>query len=120
MIFIRDDIPSRLLTKHVFPDLFKVNLLSWTLKKLSVYFLEHISRHLKKDIYYSNNLDTALDLYSHYDKKLLVGDTNTKVLDSALSFFLYKHELENLVKDKTCLKNANNSSTITFFWLIIL
>ena len=59
----------------------------------------------QSDSYYFNNLDTTLDLYSHYDKKLLVVDFNTKVSD-VLSTFLYQHDLENLVKDKTCFKNA--------------
>ena len=55
-------------------------------------------------------------MYSHYDKKLLVGDFNTEVLD-VLSIFLYQHDLENLVKDKTCFKNANNPSTINLFFI---
>ena len=29
-----------------------------------------------------------------------------------LSIFVYQHDLENLVKNKTCFKNANNLSTI--------
>ena len=61
-----------------------------------------------------NNLDKALDLYSHYDKKLLVGDFNTEVSD-VLSIFLYEHDLGNLAKDKTCFKKANNRSTIDLF-----
>ena len=45
---------------------------------------------------------------------LLVGDFNTEVSD-VLNIFLYQHDLENLVKDKTCFKNANNPSTIDLF-----
>ena len=81
---------------------------------LSGYFLEHITLHLKVTHYYFNNLNKALDLYSHYDKNLLVGDFNTEVSD-VLSIFLYQHDLENLAKDKTCFKNANNPSTIDLF-----
>ena len=47
-------------------------------------------------------------------KKLLVGDFNTEVSD-VLSIFLYQYDLENLVKDKTCIKNPNNPSTIDLF-----
>ena len=61
----------------------------------------------------------ALDSYSHYDKKLLVGDFNTEVSRfssfDVSSTFLYQHDLENLVKEKTCFKNAKNSSTIDLF-----
>ena len=68
----------------------------------------------QSDSNYFNNLDKALDFYSHYDKKLLVGDFNTEVSD-VLSIFIYQHDLENLFKDKTCFKNANNPSTIDLF-----
>ena len=53
-------------------------------------------------------------MYSHYDKKLLVGDFNTGLSD-VLRIFLYQHDLENLVKDKTYFKNANNPSTVDLF-----
>ena len=53
-------------------------------------------------------------MYSHYDKKLLVGDFNTDVSD-VLSIFLYQNDLENLAEDKICVKNANNPSTIDLF-----
>ena len=39
---------------------------------------------------------------------------NTEVPD-VLSIFLYQHDLENLVTDKTCFKNANNPGTIDIF-----
>ena len=32
-----------------------------------------------------------------------------------MSIFLYQHDLENLFKDKTCFKNANNSNTTDAF-----
>ena len=70
----------------------------------------------QKDSYYFNNLDKALDLYSHYDKKLSVGDFNTEVSDNFFSTIPYQHDLENLAKDKTCFKNANNPSVIDFFF----
>ena len=64
----------------------------------------------QSDSYYFKNLDKALDLYSHYDKK---RDFNTEVSDVS-SFFLYQHDLENFVKDETCLKNANPSAIDLF------
>ena len=70
----------------------------------------------QKDSYYFNNLDKALDLYSHCDKKLSVGDFNTEVSDNVFSTIPYQHDLENLAKDKTCFKNANNPSVIDFFF----
>ena len=66
-------------------------------------------------------LDKALDLYSHYDKNLLVGDFDTKISANIWRSFLYQHGLKNFFKDKTCFKNVNNpSSTIDLFWPILL
>ena len=114
MIFIRDDIPSRMLTKHVFPDDIEGLFIELNFRKAK--WLPFGTYHplTQNDLYYFNNLDKALDLYSHYYKKLLVGDFNTEVSD-VLSTFLYQHDLENLVKEKTCFKNANNPSTIDLF-----
>ena len=74
----------------------------------------------QKDSYYFNNLDKALDLHSHYDKKLSVGDFNTEVSGNVFSTIPYQHDLENLAKDKTCFKNANNPSVIDFFFLLTI
>ena len=114
MIFIRDDIPSRVLTKHVFPDDIEGLFIELNFRKAKWLLFGTYHPPSQSDSYYFNNLDKALDLYSHYDKKLLVGDFNTKVSD-VLSIFLYQHDLENLVKDKTCFKNANNPSIIDLF-----
>ena len=114
MIFIRDDIPSRVLTNHVSPDDIEGLLIELNFRKAKRLLFGTYHPPTQSNSYYFNNLDKALELYSHYDKKLLVGDFNTEVLD-VLSIFLYQHDLENLVKDKTCSKNANNPSAIDLF-----
>ena len=114
MISIHDDIPSRVLAKHVFPDDIEGFLIELNFRKTKWLLLGTYHPPTQSDSYYFNNLDRALDFYSDYDKKLLVGDFNTEVSD-VLSIFLYQHDLENLAKDKTCFKNANNPSTIDLF-----
>ena len=47
MIFIRDDIRSRLIMKHVFQDDIEGYLLSLILETFSGYYLERITDHLK-------------------------------------------------------------------------
>ena len=114
IIFIRDYIPSRVLTKHVFPDDIKGLFIELNFRKAKWLLFGTYHPPTQSGSYYFNNLDKALDLYSRYDKKLLVGDFNTEVSD-VLSIFLYQHDLKNLVKDRTCFKNANNPSTIDLF-----
>ena len=103
-----------MLTKHVFPDDIEGLFIELNFRKAKWLLFGIYHPPTQSDSYYFNNLDKALDLYSHYDKQLLVGDFNTEVSD-VLSIFLYQHDLENLVKDKTCFKNANNPSTIDLF-----
>ena len=62
--------------------------------------------------YYFNYLDKALDTYSNYEKVLLVEDFNTEITEHYIECFLYKHELRNLVKEKTCFKNMQNPSCV--------
>ena len=53
-----------------------------------------------------------LTLYSNYENVLLVGDFNTEITEYYIESFLYKHELSNLVKEKTCFENMQNPSCI--------
>ena len=124
MIFICD-IPSRLLRKHVFSDDTEGLFIKLNFRKAQRLLFGTYHPPSQKDSYYFDNFDKALDLYSHYDKaldlyshydkKLSVRDFNTEVSDSILSTILYQHDLEDLVKDKTCFKNANNPSVIDLF-----
>ena len=104
MIFIHDD----------FPDDIEGLFIELNFRKAKWLLFETYRSQTQSDSYYFNNLDKAFDLYSHYYKKLLVGDFNTEVSD-VLSIFFYQHDLENLVKEKTCFKNANNPSIIDLF-----
>ena len=115
MIFICDDIPSILLTKHVFSDDIEGLFIKLNFRKVQWLLFGTYQPPSQKDSYYFNNLDKALDLYIHYDKKLLVGDFSTEVSDNILSTILYQHVLENLVKDKICFRKPNNPSVVDFF-----
>ena len=94
MIFIRDYILSRVLTKHVFPDDIEDLFIELNFRKVKWLLFGTYHPPTQSDSYYFNNLDKALDLYSHYGKKLLVGDFDTEISD-VLSIFLYQHDLEN-------------------------
>ena len=87
MIFTRDDIPNRVLTKHVFPNDIEGLFIELNFRKTKWLLFGTYHPPTQSDSYYFNNLDKALNLYSHYDKKLLVGDFNTEVSD-VLSIFL--------------------------------
>ena len=46
---------------------------------------------------YNTTLDKAIDVYSHYEKILLVGDFNGEISEFCLDYLLYQHELKDLV-----------------------
>ena len=64
----------------------------------------------QNDLYFFDNLDKALDIYSCYEKVLLIGDFNAEVNEPLVDSFLYEHDLDNLVKEKTGFKNIDNPS----------
>ena len=64
------------------------------------------------DIYYFDNLDKAYETYSSYEKRLLIGDFNTETSEPRIDSFIYEHDLQNLVKEKTCFKSVENPSCI--------
>ena len=101
--------------KHIFPDDIEGLFIELNSAKTKWFLFGTYHRTTQSDSYYFNNLDKALDLYNNYDKNLLGGDFTSEV-SNVLSIFLYQHDLENLVKDKTCFKNAIFPSTIDLFF----
>ena len=72
-------------------------------------------RPSQNDHYFFENLDTTIDVYSNYEKVLLVGDFKAEISEVCSDSFLYQHELKNLVKEKTYFKNVSNPSCIDLF-----
>ena len=108
MIFVKEDIPRKLLlTKHNFPsdveDLF-VELI-FTKPK----WLWH--QPAQNDQYFFNCIDKALDSYSTY--VLLAGDFNAEDGEPCLSNFLYQHDLYIVVNDITLLMISGKMTEYT-------
>ena len=62
-------------------------------------FLGHVSKGL--DNYLAN-----------YDNILLLGDFNSTMSEKPMKDFCELYDLQNLIKDPTCYKNASNPSSI--------
>ena len=114
VIFIRDDIPSRVLTKHVFLGNIEGLFIELNFRKAKWLLFETYHPPTQSDSYYFSNLDKALDLYSYYDKTLLVGDFATEVLD-VLSTFFTNMTLKTLSKIKPASKMQIILAPLTFF-----
>ena len=60
--------------KHVFPDDIEGLFIELNFRKIKWFLFGTYYPPTQSDSCYFNNLDKALDLDSHNDKKLLVGD----------------------------------------------
>ena len=112
MIYIRKNIPSKLLEKHNFSDDIEGLFVEFNFRKLKWLLFGTYHPPSQNYIYYFNQLDKAIDTYNNYDKILLIGDFNIETTEPCLESFLYEHDLQNLVKENTCFKSVENSSCI--------
>ena len=114
MIYICEDIPSKLLDKHVFPNYMEGLSVESNVRKCKRLFFGTYHLPSQINIYYFDNLDKAFDTYSSHEKGLLIGDFNTEISESHIDSLLNEHELHNLVKEKTCFMSVHNPSYIDF------
>ena len=70
----------------------------------------------QEDQYFFNHLGNAPERNTqNYEIILLVGDLNAENIKPCLSEFVYQHNAENIVKEKTCFKSLTNPSRIDLF-----
>lgn len=73
----------------------------------------YISPSQSISVIFFNQLGFALGTHRHtYETLLLAVDLNAEETDPCMSEFLTNYDSQNLVKDKTCLKNPENPRCI--------
>ena len=113
LLYIRDDIPARLLsssnkTESIFVEI-NFRKKKWLICVSYNPHKSNISNHL-------HHLSKGLDNYiRNYDNILLLGDFNSEFLEPCLNDFCDIYNLKNLVKETTCFKNPDNPSCIDLF-----
>ena len=116
LIYIRDDIPCKELSKHKFPVDIEGIFIEINLRKTKWLILGTYRPPNQSVDYFFENVGKALDIYSQkYDKFLLCGDFNSQHTESSLSEFLLKYNSKNLFMEKTCFKNPENPRCIDLF-----
>ena len=112
LLYIREDIPARLLTISL-PKDFEGSLVKSNLRKKDVLMCcsynpakSNISSHLSL-------IGRSVDSYMFsYDNFLVIGDVNSEISEMAMSDFCETQNLQNLVKDPTCYKNPSKPTCI--------
>ena len=111
-VYVREDIPSKLLSKHCFKNDIEGLFVEVNLRKIKWFLGGIYHPPSQPDQYFFDSLDKALDISCSYEKVVLVGDFDAKIGETCLDNFLFQHELQSINKEPTCFKNAHNPSCI--------
>ena len=119
MFYLREDIPSKLLTKHKLSKTFEAIFVEINLRKtkfliVGTYHSTHPEYGTTNTAYFEQ-MGFALDAYSSYDNFLLAGDFNIQEGECSIQNFLDEFHAKKLVKEVTCFKNIENPSCIDLF-----
>ena len=116
LIYVREDIPCKQLTKHILPDDIEGIFVEISLRKTKWLLFGGYRPPRQQAEYFLKHVNYALDTYRQtFDKFLLAGDFNIEETDPIMSEFLFKNVSKNLLQQKTCFKSTNNSSCIDLF-----
>ena len=113
LLYVREDIPSKLLKGTEFKGNLEAMFVEINLRKkkwlLSCSYnpqKSEIRKHL-------GAVGKNLDLYSSkYENFILLGDFNVEPTEDAMEEFMKAYNLKNLVKGPTCFKNPDKPSCI--------
>ena len=110
LLYIREDIPSKLQNSDLSIEGFFVEIRLWKKTWLlcrSCNPKKHlIANHLNC---IGRNLDSQLGQYENF---ILMGDFNVEPNDATMKNFCQIYGCKNIVKDKTCFKNPINPTCI--------
>ena len=126
MIYVREDIPTKIVDLQTFPDVpFDNNdnlgpiegiFMEINLRKAKWLLFGSYHRPRQCDNYYFDKVTHALDFYAKkYENFLPTGDFNIEEHQPALNSFLTQHNSKNLVKVNTCFKSIENPRCIDLF-----
>ena len=116
MLYIREDIPSRLLTEYKPPENVECLFVEINIRKKKWLLCCSYNPHKNNISNHLHHLNKGLDVYlKHYDNLLILGDLNSDLKDGCLNAFSNVNNLKSLNKEPTCFKNPNNPSCIDLF-----
>ena len=113
MLFVREDIPSKLLPNidpsgNIENIVVEINLRSkkWLISGSYNPNVSHIQNH-------TVNLSKNLDFYSSkYENFIVIIDFNAEMTNNYLDEFCASYNLKNLIKQPTCFKYPDNATLI--------
>ena len=107
IIYVRDDIPSKLLTKHILPDDIEGLFVELNFRKRKWLLMGAYHLPSQNGSYFLEHLNKGLDIYSNYEKVLLREDFNSEMTEPCMNSFLYQHDMTSLVKKNIYILKAS-------------
>ena len=114
IIYVREDIPSKLLTSFCFTNVIEGIFVEINFRKSKWLLCGTYNPPSQCDQYFFDSISLGLDFFCIYEKILLVGDFNAKIGEAVFDHFLDQYDLKAVNKEPTCYKNVNNPSRIDF------
>ena len=93
MIYVRDDIPSKMLTKHNLPEDIQTGFIELNFCICKWLLCATYRAPSQNHDYFSDNIDKCLDVYSTYERIALAGDFNAQVCEKLILFYTKKNLL---------------------------
>ena len=106
LVYIREDMPSRLLTEYKQPENVECLFVEINIRKKKWFLRGSYSPHRNNISNHLHHLNKDIDVYlKHYDNLLISGDLNVGLRDNCLNaFFLMLTILKVLSKNLLALK----------------
>ena len=113
IIYIREDIPNKLLTRHRFSKDITELFIEVNFRKCTWLLYRRYHPPSSTDQYFFENIDQALDVYCTNEKVILGENFNSKVGKNCIDTFMYHHHSQNT--NTQPYKNPNNLTCIDLF-----
>ena len=116
LLYIKEDIPSRVLNNFVMPQNMECMFVEINIHKRKWLLCCSYNPNKNNIAGHLHHLKYALESYlTDYDNILVLGDLNSESSEPYLNDFCDAFNLKNLVKSPTCFKNPDNPSCIDLF-----
>ena len=112
MIYVRDDIPTKMLPKHHLPGDIEAAFIELKFWKCTWLLCETYLPPSQNHNNFFDNIDKGLDVYFTNEKVALADGFNAYVREKLCNACLYQHKVTFINKNLTCYKNPNSPNCI--------
>ena len=111
LIYVRDEIPYKILTNQELPSNVEAIFIEFNLKNSKWLIVCGYNPHKESVSHFLSHISKVIDAnLNNYENLILHGDFNAIDTDLSLTDFCELYNLKNLITEPTCYKNPNNPS----------